>query len=410
MKEILIVINTMGRAGAEKSLISLLKSFDYSRVSVSLLSIIDRGEVFLDVPKEVRILNKAPSYGPVLGTSGTLYIAGLVLKRLFRRLYILNYIAYTFQNIRLQLKQNKRFQFDKLFWLLLANTTRAPKREYDLCIAFIEGAATYYAIDKVRAKKKCVFVHINYEKAGYIRFFDAKYYQKADYICCISEAVREVFNRIYPEHTDKTKIFPNIILADEIRANAKRGRGFNDNFTGIRLITVARLHSQKGFDIAIPAFSDLVKAGHRNVRWYVLGDGNERGKLLKLIAKYKLNGRFILMGSKPNPFPYVAGADIYVQPSRFEGFPLTLTEALILGKPCLVSNFEGIAEKLTNGENAIIIELSKENLTASLKELIDNSQLRERITRGTQNLNFKFPNKTPVFYELMESGSWMEND
>jgi len=408
MKEILVVINTMGQAGAEKSLISLLKSFDYSRVSVSLLSIIDRGEVFLDVPDEVQILNKAPSYGPVLGTSGTLYIAGLVLKRLFRRLYILGYIAYAFQNIRLQLKQNKSFQFDKLFWRLLADTTPAPKREYDLCIAFIEGAATYYAIDKVRAKKKCVFVHVNYEKAGYIRALDAKYYQKADYICCISEAVREVFNRIYPEHTGKTKIFPNIIFPEEIRADAKKGKGFDDNFTGTRLITVGRLHPQKGYDIAIPAFADLVRDGYRNVRWYVFGDGNEKGKLLRLITKHNLEGRFILMGSSKNPLPYVADADIYVQPSRFEGFPLTLQEALILGKPCLVTNFEGETGKLVNGENAIVIEPSTENITHALKELIENKDLRDRISHGARHTNLDFPNKTLVFYTIMESGEWSE--
>ena len=113
MKKILVIINTMGRAGAEKSLISLLKSFDYTRVSVSLLAIIHRGEIYLDVPKEVRILNKNPSSGPVLGTSGTLYIAGLIMKRLFRRLYIFKYLPYALKNIRLQYKQNRRLQFDK---------------------------------------------------------------------------------------------------------------------------------------------------------------------------------------------------------------------------------------------------------------------------------------------------------
>jgi glycosyltransferase involved in cell wall biosynthesis len=402
MKQILIVINTMGRAGAEKSLISLLKSFDYERVGVSLLSIINRGELFLDVPKEVKILNENPDTGPVLGTSGAMYIAGQVMKRLFRKLYIFKFIPYAFKNTIQQLKQNKRFQFDKLLWPMFSDTTPARPEEYDLCIAFIEGTATYYAIDKVKAAKKCVFVHVNYEKAGYIPSFNRKYYEKSDYICCISEAVREVFVKIFPEVASKTRIFPNIMLPDEIRANAKREKGFNDDFDGLRLLTVGRLHPQKGYDIAIPAFAALVKQGYDNVRWYVLGDGNERAHLLKLIDKHGLEGKFILLGSRPNPGPYVAEAYLYVQPSRFEGFPLTLQEALILNKPCLTTNFEGVSEMLTDGENAMIIELSEENITNALKTLIDDKELHGRIADGTKQLTFDFPNKTWAFYNIMD--------
>jgi glycosyltransferase involved in cell wall biosynthesis len=406
MKNILIVINTMGRAGAEKSLISLLKSFDYTKVSISLLSIINRGELFLDVPGEVKILNQNPSTGPVLGTSGAMYIAGQVMARLFRRLYIFKFIPYAIKNMSAQIKLNKRFQFDKLLWAMLAETTPALEAEYDLCIAFIEGASTYYAVEKVQATYKAVFVHVNYEKAGYIRAFDEKYYAKADYICCISEAVRQVFDKVYPEFAPKTRIFPNIMLPDEIRANAKKEKGFTDNFDGIRLLTVGRLHPQKGYDIAIPAFAALVRLGYTNVRWYVLGDGTERAHLLKLITKHGVEGKFILLGSQPNPQPYVAEALVYVQPSRFEGFPLTLQEALILNKPCLTTNFEGVSDMLDDGVNAKIIELSEENITNALKTLIDDEELRNRLADGTKKIKFDFPNKTSVFYDIMDGEIW----
>lgn len=392
----------MGRAGAEKSLISMLKSFDYTRVTVSLYAIIDRGELFLDVPMQVRVLNKKPSAEPVLGTSGALYIAGYVLRRMMKSFYFFKFIHYALQNIIAQLTRNKHFQFDKLFWRMLADTAPAPKRKYDLCIAFIEGAATYYMIDQVTASKKCAFVHVNFEKAGYIKQFDRKYYAQADYICCISEAVQKVFLDIYPEFTAKTRLFPNIILPDEIRANARNGEGFGDDYGGIRLLTVGRLHPQKGYDIAIPAFAALLERGYRNVRWYVLGDGNEQAHLEKLIAKHGLNGRFILLGSRDNPQPFVLEADIYVQPSRFEGFPLTLQEALILHKPCLTTNFEGVTDLLEDGKNAMIIKLSAENITNALEKLIKDEGLRERIAQGTKEIAFNFPDHTPFFYEIME--------
>ncbi|MCL2717724.1 MAG: glycosyltransferase [Lachnospiraceae bacterium] len=399
MKKILIIINTMGRAGAEKSLISLLKSFDYNLASVSLLSIINRGEMFSAVPDEVNILNKDPDHSPVLGRSGTFYIAKQVIRCLSRRLYFFKFIPYAIKNILIQFKQNKRFQADKLLWFLLADTTPVLNHNYDLCIAFIEGAATYYAIDKVKTRKKCVFIHVNYEKAGYMPVFDRKYYAKADFICCISEAVKQNFIKVYPDFAEKTQLFPNIIHPEEIRTNAELGKGFTDDFTGIRLVTVGRLHAQKGYDIAIPAFAALIQKGYENLRWYIIGDGAEKNRLEKLITKHGLEGKFILLGSHENPLPYIKESDIYVQPSRFEGFPLTLQEALILNKPCLTTNFEGVLDILENEKNAVIIDLTVENLVTGLKKLIDDEKLRQFISENTKEITFDFPDGMPFFMD-----------
>ncbi|MCL2252989.1 MAG: glycosyltransferase [Lachnospiraceae bacterium] len=400
-KEILIVINTMGRAGAEKSLISMLKSFDYAKVQVSLLSILNRGELFSDVPSDVRILNDNPSTEPILGVGGTHYIIKEVTRRLLHKMYFLKFIPSALKNIILQFKNNKSFQPDKLLWAMLADTTAKIDKRFDLCIAFIEGASTYYCIDKINAGKKIAFVHVNYEKAGYLPAFDYKYYLKADYICCISEAVKLVFNQIYPDFTEKTYLFPNIILPDEIRANAVKDRGFTDDFDGIRLVTVGRLHPQKGYDIAIQAFAKLLSEGYSNVRWYVIGDGNEKARLMKLIKKHNLTSNFILLGSRENPAPYVAEADIYIQPSRFEGFPLTLQEALILHKPCLTTNFEGVSDLLKNGKNAVIVDLSEDDIVSALKMLIDDEEMRNRLSEGTKGIDFNFTNCVPFLYSVM---------
>lgn len=404
-KEILIVINTMGRAGAEKSLISMLKTLDYSRVSVSLLAIIDRGELFLDLPKEVKLINIKPSTDSVLGTSGTSYIAKKVFQQMFKNGYIFKFIPYAIKNIIIQLKL-KRFQFDKLLWLLLAETTVKIKDEYDLAIAFIEGAATYYVAEKVKSKKKIAFVHVNYDKAGYMKEFDDKYYSKMDYICCISEAVKHVFTKVYPEYSDIIRIFPNIITADDIRMAAKEQKGFVDGFNGIRLLTVARLHPQKGLDIAVSAFKELIKQGYDNIKWYVIGDGTERARLLSMIKKHGLKDKFILLGSCPNPYPYVAGSDIYVQPSRFEGLPLTLLEALLLNKPCITTNFEGISDLLCNGEDAVVIEFGEEDIINAIKMLVDNEAQRKRIADATKYLKLDFPNKTKVLYDVANGMNW----
>lgn len=393
----------MGRAGAEKSLISLLRSFDYSKVSVSLLSIIGRGELFAEIPEEVTVLNKKFSADSVLGSGGAAYIAKTVLARMFYRGYIFKFIPYAVKNIFAQLKSG-RLQLDKLLWLLLAETTKPPEEEYDLAIAYIEGASTYFVAEQVKARKKAAFVHVNFEKAGYIKSLDYKYYDKADCVFCVSDAVRGAFVEAYPEFEQKTKVFHNIVIPSDIYEASDLPGGFPDtcSFNGLRILTVARLHPQKGLDVAIPAFYALVKEGYANVKWYVLGDGSERKKLQALIEKYGLEDKFILLGQAANPYPYLKQCDIYVQPSRFEGWGIALQEALILHKPCITTNFDGIPNFLSNDENAVVIELSEENITCVLRRLIDDADFRKKLSDASENINFNFQGNTDLLYKIIE--------
>lgn len=393
----------MGRAGAERSLISLLRSFDYSKVSVSLLSIIGRGELFAEIPKEVAVLNKKISTDSVLGPGGAAHIAKTVLARMFSRGYIFKFIPYAVKNIFAQLKSG-RLQPDKLLWLLLAETTKPPEGEYDLAIAYIEGASTYFVAEQVKARKKAAFVHVNFEKAGYIKSLDYKYYDKTDCLFCVSDAVRRAFVETYPEFEQKTKVFHNIVISSDIYEASELPGGFPDtrSFDGLRILTIARLHPQKGLDIAIPAFYALVKEGCTNVKWYVLGDGSERKKLEALIKKYELEDKFILLGQDANPYPYLKQCDIYVQPSRFEGWGIALQEALILNKPCVTTNFDGMPNFLSNDENAVVIELSEENITCALRRLIDDPDFRKKLSNASENINFDFQGKPDLFYKMME--------
>ena len=416
MKKILFVINTMGRAGAEKSLVALLKTIDYTKYSVSLLSVINRGELFSAVPPEVRIINKNPDTRPVLGVRGAWYIAFSTLGRMLRRGYIFKFIPYAVKGFFRQAGE-RRIQPDKLMWLPLAETTPAIDESYDLAIAFIEGAATYYLARKVEAEKKVAFVHIHYGKAGYKRDFDEAFYRKMDYICCISKPVADAFKSVYPEY-ENIRLFPNIIDAGAIRAASQEAdarrvpdwRGGAGAFDSLRILTVGRLNPQKGYDVAIPAFARLAGEGCGDIRWYVLGDGAEKPKLEKLIRRYKLDGRFVLLGSRENPYPYMKACDIYVQPSRFEGFPLALQEALILNKPCITANFEGASDLLENGKNAIIIELSENSLYEAVKMMADDAGLRDRIAAATKDIVFASTNEIGRLYDLMDGKEWAEEE
>src|SRR5665647_2564899 len=90
-----------------------------------------------------------------------------------------------------------------------------------------------------------------------------------------------------------------------------------------------RLHYVKGFEMAIEACEMLVRNGY-DIKWYIVGEGEERKALEQKIMDKNLKEVFILAGVKANPYPYIRQCDIYVQTSLFEGRCLTITEAKIL--------------------------------------------------------------------------------
>lgn len=91
------------------------------------------------------------------------------------------------------------------------------------------------------------------------------------------------------------------------------------------------------------------------MKWYCIGEGHYRKQLEKLIIKCEMRNYFILIGVNPNPYPYMAGADIYVQTSRHEGYCLTLAKAKYLHKPIITTNFIGAYEQIVDGYNGFIV-------------------------------------------------------
>ena len=131
--------------------------------------------------------------------------------------------------------------------------------------------------------------------------------------------------------------------------------------------------------MAIEACKKLEEDGYK-ITWYVIGEGEERGNLEKMIEENDLKGKFILLGIKENPYPYIREANIYVQPSRFEGKSIAIDEAKILHKPIVITNFSTAKDQIKNKENGIIVEMDPNAISEGIKKLIDNEELRNKLT------------------------------
>ena len=291
MKKILFTINTLGLAGAEVAMLSLLKQLDPKEYEVSLFVMTGQGELRNRVPNYVKILNSTYSDSSVLSAEGRKHLIKTVLKALVLKGKAITLLPYLCKHVLKQLKEGK-IRPDKLLWRVISDGAQRFEEEYDLAVAYLEGASTYYVTDHVKAKKKATFLHVDYSEAGYSRSLDKECYLKFDKVFTVSDEVKDSFLKVYPDCAHKTQVFHNILNQDDIREKAKLPGGFQDDYEGFRILTVGRLTQQKAYDIAIEAMKLLKDKGIK-ARWYVLGEGDQRTMLEARIELLGLQNDFI---------------------------------------------------------------------------------------------------------------------
>lgn len=146
------------------------------------------------------------------------------------------------------------------------------------------------------------------------------------------------------------------------------------------LCSAGRLEHQKGYDLLIAAVALLPEAVRRRVQLQIAGNGSQEAALRRQIEAAGLADVVTLLGYRDNPYPLIAGADICIFSSRYEGFSIAAAEAMALGCPVITTRVTGIPELLTHGENAIVAEaISPQALCDAMLALIDDAPLRAAI-------------------------------
>jgi len=130
--------------------------------------------------------------------------------------------------------------------------------------------------------------------------------------------------------------------------------------------------------LAVMAADELKSRGFR-FKWSFVGNGSDRPKIEKMISDRHLEDCVELLGEQSNPYPYMAACDIYVQTSRFEGFGLTVTEARILGKAEVCTNFPSAYNQIVDGENGLICEMDPKSIADKIELLLTNKELKNHL-------------------------------
>lgn len=375
-KKVLFLSDSLTCGGSEQSLVSLLHTLDYSKIEVDLW-LRGRGGVFERyLPKDVNI---------VTFKNETTSRFGLWLAQ---RLY----------SIDIRMLAGKR-HFSELLWNRIEHFIVPMRQQYDVAISFQQGFPTFYLATKVTSKKKAARVNIDMIKAIYNQDFCRKYYDQCDTVVVISDALKEqLFLTNYVTDKNKIKVIFNVFSVDFIRKMAEDS-AFSDVYRGLRIVTTGRLVEQKGYHLAVNAAEILKKQG-LDFRWYFVGEGEKRAELESMITEKRLQKNVILLGMKPNPYPFMKNCDIYVQTSLFEGFGRTVTEAKILSRPIISTNFPSIYDQIEDGKNGLIVDMDASRIAEKVMALAKNDALRESLINAVKEEQYNTA--------LTESSKWME--
>lgn len=251
------------------------------------------------------------------------------------------------------------------------------KDDYDIEVAYLECGPTKIIASSTNEKAvKIAWVHCDLEKKeGFTDSIEKskKYYEKYDKIVCVSENVKQSFEKLFGKDPEPVVLY-NVNDEKEILEKAERPVPFQRKGTGELLVAVGRLTREKGFDRLIEACSLLRDKGYSFELW-ILGEGPERGGLEELIQSYRLDDRISLLGFVENPYPCINKADILVCSSRYEGMSTVVTEGLILGKAIVTTECSGMAELLGESEFGIITENNENKLFKGLQFFLEDPQM-----------------------------------
>lgn len=142
------------------------------------------------------------------------------------------------------------------------------------------------------------------------------------------------------------------------------------------ILGIGRLSREKGFDLLIPAFAQLRNAMPR-ARLIIVGEGKERAALEALVSEYKLTDAVDLPGYFQNVPALMARADLLCMPSRTEGLPITLLEAMAIGLPVMVTDVGEMATVLGQGQGGDILrETGPDALAAAMEGYLQDPERR----------------------------------
>lgn len=184
-------------------------------------------------------------------------------------------------------------------------------------------------------------------------------YRKSSGVICVSKLIASDIHKNYKVPSEKISVLYNPYNIDEIRklgllSDDKSFEKFRTEKTKI-LCSTGRLQYQKGFWHLLKVFS-LLDPEKEKIGLVVIGDGEQRYKLLGLAKSLGIEKSIFFSGYQKNPFSIASKCDLYILTSLFEGFPNAMVEAMCLGLPIIAADCQSGPREILAPEMGIDLE------------------------------------------------------
>jgi len=393
MKNVLITSFDMEVGGVERSLLGMLNNFDHQQFDLALFLYRQSGD-FLDLlPPQVKLLDEIKEYKTVR----------LSIKQIFKqKMWILGF-ARLMAKMSILVNKNEESGYlqTQLIWKYCLPFFPNRKKEYDVAISYLWPH--HYVAKKVQAKVKIAWIHTDYSAIETDIESDLLIWRDYDHIVSISDDCSKAFIKKYPSLQNKLIVIENITAPEFIKEmsivkfdNIFIKKHFN-------LLTVGRLCHPKAIDNAIKALHLIHQKGFKDIKWFAIGDGPDKSFLEDLIKKYDLTESFILLGKINNPYPYIKQCDLYLQPSRYEGKSVAVTEAKILAKPILITNYPTAKSQVSQNIDGIICDNSIEEIANNIIDLYKNPNKLDLLSRHCSKENYGNKDELNKLYSIINN-------
>ena len=393
MKTIVISSGDLTMGGLQKILVEYLKLIDKNKYRIVLLIANDYGKknLFLEeIPKNVEIQFVRP-YNLVSK------IAELSKKRkILNRVLLKGY------------RHKSKRVFKSIFLEKLSKLGKI-----DLIIDFDGGLKS--VLDNLKAEKKIIWIHSSIRKHKQDNKSKISRYgeelKKYDKIIAICKEMKEEIKELYPSLSHKIEYIYNPLDCNNIieqgNENIEKITSYekelieSDYFLAISRLDVV----QKDFETLIEGYS-ILKNSNVKERLYIIGEGNGRVKIEKMIEEKNLGEDVILLGEKKNPYVWMKHSKLFIHSSRYEGLPTVLLEALMMDKFIVSSNCPtGPTEILTNPKVGELFDVGDANQLAEkvLKVLYDKDYQKELLKNiQLKKKEFELSEITEKFHKTIE--------
>ena len=252
--------------------------------------------------------------------------------------------------------------------------------QFDTLIIATNRYHTFDEIKQIKRKQTILWVHYFFKLETSV-FNDREEIAALDKIVVVSKTAANKLITKYPYLKSKVLIIYNVIEQEEIRKKALEPIDIQFQ-SCLNLVTTARICKEKGF-IRMAYLATILKNKNIPFKWYVIGDNHYPERKLEMLEYFKgLDDYFVWLGFLDNPYNIMQKCDYEVLLSDDETWGLVLTEALILGVPCITTDFEAAFEQI-NDNNGFI--LSRDNLASYEEKIPDIVEKKNKLKNNVKN-------------------------